>query len=344
VTRIERLRERIYDPLLVTNPVNIFYLVGFRSSNAALVLEPDRLRLFTDFRYASAARAVPGVEFVEVQRAVYAGLAERLDGRVAFEAEHLTYASWETLQAGGLELVPQRGLVEELRAVKDDEELDALRRAATISDRAYEAMVDEPFVGRSERELAWRMEQIFRELGGEGLSFELHVASGPEGSLPHGGSSDRLVEARELVTIDAGCVVEGYCSDCTRTFATGAPPEELMRIYSVCLEAQESGLAATRAGANGAAVDRAARDVIEAAGYGEDFGHGLGHGVGLQVHEAPVLRPESPDTLVPGNVVTVEPGIYLEGRAGVRIEDLVVVTNGEPEVLTRFTKELVTVG
>ncbi len=342
MTRLERLR--LDEPLLVTNPYNVQYLAGFKSSNAALLVEQDCVRLFSDFRYAAAARAVPGVEFVETRRAVYGSLAELLEGRIGFEAEHVTYASYETLLGGGLELVARRGRVEELRSVKDEAELDSLRRAAAISDRAYEAMAEEPFVGRSERELAWRMEQLLREFGGEGLSFDLHVASGPEGGLPHGGSTGRVVEAGELVTIDAGCVVDGYCSDCTRTFATGAPREELTRIYAVCREAQEAGLAAVLAGATGVAVDRAARDLIDAAGYGENFGHGLGHGVGLQIHEAPVLRPESTDTLVPGNAVTVEPGIYLEGQAGVRIEDLVIVTDGVPEVLTRFTKELVTVG
>jgi Xaa-Pro aminopeptidase len=344
LSRIDRLRARLEEPLLVTNPVSVRYLTGFVSSNAALLVEEERVRLFTDFRYATAARAVEGVDFVETRRAVLAHLPELIAGRFGFERDQLTYAGWETLRAGGLELVPRSGLVEALRAVKDDAELDAMRRAADVSDRAYAALAEERFVGNTERELAWTMERLLRELGGEALSFEVGLGAGPSAALPHADPSDRVIERGELVLVDAGCVVEGYCSDCTRTFATGPLDDEQRRIYDVCLEAQFTSLPAVRAGALGAAVDRISRDVIVDAGYGEAYGHGLGHGVGLQVHEAPALRPESQDTLAPGNVVTVEPGIYLPGRAGVRIEDLVVVTDGEPEVLTHFTKELVTVG
>src|SRR5436853_82666 len=232
------MQLRIDDPLLVTTEANVFYLTGFESSNAALLVERDRTRLFTDFRYAESARHVPDVEFAQVKRNVYAALAEMLEGRVAFEAAGITYDRWETLRGGGLELVPTRGVVEALRAVGD--------------------------------------------------------------------------EART--------------------------------IYDACLEAQQAALDAARAGKSGQEVDAIARDRIAAAGFGDEFGHGLGHGVGILVHEAPVLRPESADTLEPGNVVTVEPGIYLPGRNGVRIEDLVVVTDGDPEVPTSFTKELVTVG
>jgi Xaa-Pro aminopeptidase len=343
VSRVERLRERLEEPLLVTNPVHVRYLIGFESSNAALLVEPERLRLYSDGRYATAAQALAGVEFVETRRSLLPSLAELLEGRIGFEEEHVTVAGYESLRAGGLELVARRGLVEELRAVKDETELDAIRRAAAITDEVYAAMAEEPFVGRSERELAWRMEQLFHEHGADAVAFEVIVGSGPTGSLPHGRPTGRVVESRELVVIDAGCVVDGYCSDCTRTFATGVVPEELTRVYAVCLEAQLAGLAAVRAGADGVAVDRAARQVTERAGYEKDFPHGLGHGVGLQVHEAPRLSQESESVLAAGNVVTVEPGIYLAGHAGVRIEDLVVVTEGEPEVLSQFTKEPVAV-
>jgi Xaa-Pro aminopeptidase len=344
--RVERLREGLDEPLLVTNRENVLYLVGLASSNAALLVEPERLRLFTDFRYAGAARAVAGVEFVETRRALLADLAELLEGRIAFEADDLRYSGYETLAGGGLELVPRRNLVEALRAVKDTDELDAIRRAARITDEAYARVSAEPFVGRTEVELAWRMEELFHELGADRIAFSIIVAAGANGARPHTEPGDRTIGRGQTVVVDAGCVVDGYSSDCTRTFATGPLPAELQRAYDVCLEAQEAAVRAIRAGASARAVDAVARDRIAAAGLGDAFGHGLGHGVGLLVHEAPRLSPLSPEdeTLAAGNVVTVEPGIYLEGLGGVRIEDLVVVRDGGAEVLTAFPKPLVSVG
>jgi Xaa-Pro aminopeptidase len=342
-TRLEPLRETLEEPLLVSNGSNIRYLVGFSSSNAALLVEPDGAHLFSDFRYAEAGRDVEDAEFVEAKRNLFADLAERLSGRIGFEADATTYAQYETLAAGDLELVPRRGLVEALRAVKDDGELDAIRKAAQITSEAYERLADERFIGRTERELAWLLDSLFHELGAAGPAFETIVAGGAYGARPHSRPTDAVIEPGTTVVIDAGAQVDGYCADCTRTFATGALPDQLEEAYAVCLQGQEAGLAATRAGATGVDTDAAARDVIEAAGFGAQFGHGLGHGVGLDVHEAPRLSRESNDTLAAGNVVTVEPGIYLEGLGGIRIEDLVVVTDGKPEILTSFTKELVTV-
>jgi Xaa-Pro aminopeptidase len=341
--RIERLRKQLDEPLLVTEPANVRYLCGFQSTNAALLVDEDVVRLFADFRYAESGRKVPGVEFVETERYLFAHLAGLLSGRVAFEAASLTYAAYETLGGGGLELVPTRGLVEGLRAVKDEGELTTLRRAAAIGDAAFARLAQERFVGRTERELAWRMEQLLREEGAHGLSFPVVVAAGPTGAAAHAKPGDRTIQEGETVVVDAGAVLDGYCSDCTRTFVTGELPEELARAYEVCLVAQLSGLAAVRAGVSGVDADAAARSVIDGAGLGEAFGHGLGHGIGLVVHEAPVLRKESTDVLEAGNVVSVEPGIYLSGLGGVRIEDLVIVTEDGAEVLTPFTKELTTV-
>ena len=342
--RVERLRASLDEPLLVTAAVNVRYLVGLNSSNAALLVDHERLLLFTDFRYAEAARAIDGVEFVQSQRHLLKTVAEHLDGTIGFEASALTYDGWETLREGGLELVRQRGLVERLRAVKDESELAAVREAARITDAAYAALAEERFVGRTERDLAWRLDQLAHELGAHGVAFETHVNAGPNGALPHGAPTDRVVESNELVVVDCGCEIDGYKSDCTRTFATGDLPDDLANAYEVCGRGQAAGLEAMRAGVSGAEADAAARNVIAAAGLGEEFGHGLGHGVGLLVHEAPTARPESEDVLEPGNVITCEPGIYLEGRGGVRIEDLVVVTDGEPDVLSTYTKNLVTVG
>jgi Xaa-Pro aminopeptidase len=343
VSRLERLRAGLEEPLLVSNGVNVRYLTGFDSSNAALLVEPDRVRLFSDFRYADAAREVQGVEFVETKRSLFASLAELLDGRVGFEADAVTYGAWETLRRDGLELIPRRGLVEGLRAVKEERELTAIRRAAEITSEAYGRLAEKPFVGRTERELAWRLEEHFHELGAHAPAFETIVASGPNGARPHARPTDRETGAGETVVVDAGAMVDGYCADCTRTFATGPLPDELKDAYAACLEGQLAGLEAVRPGTTGVDADAAARGKIEAAGLGEKFGHGLGHGVGLDVHEAPRLSRESTDTLVAGNVVTVEPGIYLEGLGGIRIEDLVIVGEDGPEVLTSFTKDLVTV-
>ena len=343
MSRVDSLRASLEEPLLVTNGVNVRYLVGFSSSNAALFVEPERVRLFTDFRYAETARAVEGVEFVETKRSLVGALAELLDGTVGFEADAVSYASWEVLRAGGLELVPRRGVVEALRAVKDESELEKIRRAGEITSEGYARLADERFVGRTERELAWRLEDLFRELGADAPAFESIVASGPNAAKPHARPTDRTMEAGETIVIDAGAMVEGYNADCTRTFATGPLPEELKAAYQATLEGQLAGLEAVRAGVTGIDADAAARDKIEAAGLGEHFGHGLGHGVGLEVHEAPRLSRESSDTLAAGNVATVEPGVYLPGLGGIRIEDLVVVTDGEPEILTSFTKDLITV-
>jgi Xaa-Pro aminopeptidase len=327
----------------VSAPANVQYLTGFESSNAAVLVEHERVRLLTDFRYAERARELDGVEVEETKRYLYSDIPDRLPARVAFEADALTYANYEFLRDGGIELVPRRGLVESLRAAKEPEELDAIRRATEVTNRTYERLAEERFSGRTEKELVWVMHQLFHECGADDLAFEIDIAAGPTAASPHAVPGDRVVEEGELVLVDAGAKLDGYCSDCTRTFAVGEVSESLREVYDVVLRAQQAGVDAVRAGADGRDVDAAARAVIADAGYGENFGHGLGHGIGLLVHEAPVLRPESQDVLAAGNAVTVEPGIYLSGVCGVRIEDLVVVTDDDCDVLTTFPKELVTV-
>ena len=341
--RAQKLVEKLDEPLIVTTPANIRYLTGFVSSNVALVVDPERVRLFTDFRYAGAARQVPDVEFVETPRDVLTYLTGDLSGTFGFESADLTYRDFERLRDAGLELVPRVGLVESLRAVKDEDELEKIRRAAAITNEAYARIAEERFVGRKERDLAWQIFEIFHELGAEEEAFDTIVAAGSNGARPHADSGDRVIEKGTTIVVDAGAVLDGYCSDCTRTFATGELPDELQRAYGVCLEAQLKGLGAARAGTDAKDADAAARDVITEAGFGDKFGHGLGHGVGIDVHEAPHVAQTSTDTLVENNVLTIEPGIYLEGTGGIRIEDLVIITDGEPEVLTNFPKELVTV-
>jgi Xaa-Pro aminopeptidase len=342
--RIARLQAGLEEPLLVSNLVNVRYLTGLGSSNAALLIEPDRAKIFTDFRYAERARAIDGVELVQTRRDIYSQLPTLISGRIGFEPGALSYERHATLTAGGLELVPRKGLVETLRAVKDEEELETIRCAGVVTNEAFARIAEEPFVGRTERDIAWRMEQLFHELGGEELAFPVIVAAGATGGSPHAVPGDRPIEKGQTVTIDAACRIGGYASDCTRTFLTGELSGELARAYDVVLEAQLAGLAAVRPGADGVVVDQTARDVIEEVGFGELFGHGLGHGLGLEVHELPYLNAEFPSTLATGNVVTVEPGVYFPGEGGIRIEDLVIVTDDGAEVLTPFTKEAVTVG
>lgn len=352
MTRIERLAALLEEPLLVAGPpyvvggqTNVRYLTGLASSNSALLVEPDgQATLFTDFRYAQRAQAIPDVAFVEAPRNMLGFVGERLSRRrVGIEEEHLPHAGFRTLVDAGMDAVPTHGLVESLRAVKDEAELDAMRRAGALSDVVFAALANEQFTGRSERELAWWVERTMRDAGAEGVSFEPIVAAGTTGASPHAVPGDEPIEPGVLVTIDAGCVVDGYCSDCTRTFAVGVITERMREIYALCLEAQLAGLAALGPGASGREADAASRTVIEAADLGWAYGHGMGHGVGLQIHEAPTLRPESEDVLEAGNVVSVEPGIYLPDEGGVRIEDLVLVADDGYERLTEFTKELLTV-
>ncbi len=341
--RVDRVRAVTADPLLVTKPVNVRYLTGLDSSNAALLVEPDRLRIFTDFRYLEKARAT-GIEVVEIPRSLFSQLPSLVPKRIAFEAEHLSYASWVTLDEAGIETVPTKQLLEGVRAVKEPGELDAIRRAAAITNDCFERLAERPFVGHTELDLVWWIESTMRELGAEGSAFSPIVAAGANGALPHASPGDARIEAGQMVVVDAAARVDGYNSDCTRTFSTGDAPDELARSYDVCLEAQLAGLEATRAGRAGRDVDAVSRELIAAAGYGELFAHGLGHGLGLEVHEQPAMRPESEDVLSVDGVVTVEPGIYHPGLGGIRIEDLVIIADGEPEILTSFTKELVTVG
>lgn len=353
MTRLQRLASLLDEPLLVAGPpyvlggqANVRYLSGLQSSNSAVLVEPDgSATLYTDFRYANRARSLDGVEVTEVARGLIPAVGALLSGRrIQFEEQHLPHALYRALVEAGVDAVPSAGLVEGLRAVKDTEEIAIMRRASALSDEVFAALANERFSGRSEKELAWWIERNFRERGAEGVSFEAVVAAGATAETPHAMPGDDPIEPGVLVTIDAGCVVDGYCSDCTRTFAVGDVSERLQELHALCLEAQLAGLAAVAPGVQGRDADAASRTLIEAAGLGHAYGHGMGHGVGLQIHEAPTLRPESEDVLAVGNVVSVEPGIYLpEEGCGVRIEDLVVVREDGAERFTQFTKELLTV-
>ena len=345
---VELVRKRELDSLLVTDLLNVRYLTGFTGSNAACVVTPDEALFFTDFRYVEMAREqVADFERIEAGRDMLGDVAKRLRGRAGFDDDDLSVASHAKLVEklpDGVELVAAGGLVERLRAVKDAPEVAAMRAAAELATSAYESLRERGLAGRREREVAVDLVRFMEDAGADGPSFPPIVASGAHGALPHAVPRDLEIPRDTLVVIDMGAQVDGYCSDCTRTLATGDPGDDAVEIYELVLRAQVASLAAARAGADCSAVDAVAREIIDAAGHEEHFGHGLGHGVGLEVHEAPRLGKTAKGALEAGNAVTVEPGVYVPGSIGVRIEDLVIVTDGEPEVLTGFPKELVTVG
>ncbi len=342
------LAGRELDCLLVTDLFNLRWLTGFTGTNGACLVSAEERVFFTDFRYTDlAAVQVPDFERVELGREMLNDLAARLHGRSGFDDEQMsvrTHAKLSDKAGEGVELVAAGGLVEELRAVKDREEVEAMRAAAQIADAAYQDVHERGLVGRTEREVALSVARFMEDQGAEEPSFPAIVAAAENGARPHAVPRDVEIPAGTLVVIDMGARVDGYCSDCTRTFATGPLPDEALEVYELVRRAQAEASAAVRAGAVCPEVDAVARTIIEEAGHGKHFGHGLGHGVGLEVHEAPRLARTAEGSLAAGNAVTVEPGVYLPGRFGVRIEDLVVVGEDGSENLTPFPKELVTVG
>jgi Xaa-Pro aminopeptidase len=349
--RADRLAERVvekgFDAFVVSNLVNVRYLTGFTGSNGIAVVGPDLRVFFTDFRYVEqAAKQVPGFERVKGERDLLGDLAQRLSGRAGFEDGSMTVRAFERLKGlveDGVELAPAGNLVEDLRAVKDPGEVEKIRAAAQLADRALSSVLERGLAGRTERAVALDLENEMRALGAEEPSFPSIVAAGAHGALPHAVPQDEEIPEGVLVTIDWGARLDGYCSDCTRTFATGDLSAEAAAVYETVRLAQERSLDAVLAGAEGKAVDAVSREIITDAGHGDHYGHGLGHGVGMEVHEQPRLAPTSEDTLVTGNIVTVEPGIYVPGKHGVRIEDLVVVTDDGRDVLSGLPKDLRTV-
>jgi Xaa-Pro aminopeptidase len=329
---------------------DLIWLTGFGGSSGLAAIGPD-LRLFvTDFRYLDRAGSeLPaGFEVVRAEGPLPAALGEgRLRGRVGFDESRTSVKERDRLATAlgeGAELVPAAGLVEELRRSKDTTEIRAISESEKLTDAVIGELAERPLAGRSERELALWIESRLRELGAQGPSFPPIVAAGANGARPHAEPSERPIGAAELVVVDCGAILDGYCSDCTRTLASGEPDAEQREVYGVVLEAQRAALEAIAAGRDGREVDAVARRVIETHGFGEHFGHGLGHGVGIEIHEPPRLSPRSEETLRAGDVVTVEPGVYLPGRFGVRIEDLVAVEEHGIHNLTGIGKELAVSG
>jgi Xaa-Pro aminopeptidase len=354
--RLNRLRNRLpeqgLDAILISQAENCRYLSGF-SGEAFLFISPRDAILATDFRYLEQAeRQAPGWQIVQIKGEFAEWLPRLASGlkvqRLGFESQGLSFASYQGLTAAIAqmpsdarpELIPSQGLVESLRAIKEQEELGLIERAAALADAALEQIVPTLQPGMTEREIAWRLERFLRENGSDSIPFELIVASGPNSALPHAQPTDRRIETGEPLLIDLGARVEGYCSDMSRTFCLGTPEKTLSQIYHIVLEAQLAAVKAIAVGMSGDQADHLARAVIEQAGYGDAFGHGLGHGVGLAAHEEPRLGPRSAAILSQGMVFTIEPGIYIKGWGGVRIEDMVVLEEGKARMLTKAKQML----
>ncbi len=349
--RIDRLAElladRDLDRMLVTSPVSIEYLTGFTGTNAACLVGPESRLFLTDPRYREwVADGFDGWE-VEILRGEWlTALAALLGPSTGIEDGHMTVRTEARLiEKGpdGTSLVPCGDLIEQLRRVKDELELSRIEKAAELADQVLGEVLEGGLSGRTEAEVAGRIVGRIREEGGE-PSFPPIVASGPNSASPHAEPSARAIGRAEPVIIDLGAKLDGYCSDCTRTVFTGAPDFRLREVYELVVGANEAALGQAGAGVGCAALDEVSRGVIERAGHGERFTHGLGHGVGLEIHEAPRIGPRSTDRLVAGDVVTIEPGIYLQGEFGVRVEDLVVIGEGGVEAnLSRHPKALLEV-
>jgi Xaa-Pro aminopeptidase len=345
---VQALEGAGVDLLLVTDLVNVRYLAGFTGSNGLVLVGPSTRVFISDFRYTEQAeQEVPG-EFERVTAAqdLLTDAVDHLpEGKLAlgFESEHTTVAALERLQElfpERVELIGTKKLIENLRVVKDEHEIELIAAATKIADDAFEALIASGIAGRTERELALALEHDMRLRGASGPSFSSIVAAGPHAALPHAQPRDVRIDPGQLVVIDWGAQMNGYCSDCTRTVAVGEPGPQAREAYELVLGAQLVGLDEVRAGGDGREIDKAVRDIIDGAGHAEHYGHGLGHGVGLEIHEAPTLSFRSKDTLQAGNVVTVEPGVYIPGQLGIRIEDLVVVDPDGIRVMTSIPKAL----
>ena len=350
--RIQRLRHRLdeagLDAILVSQPENRLYLSGFSGSAGFLIVSRDHAFIATDFRYfEQSARQCPDYTLVKMAGGKPLGwfheaLAEIKPKRLGFEASDVSFSLYSVIKRAiaGLpseerpRLMSTRNLVEALREIKDAAEIAEIDRAASFADAALAQVVPAIEPGMSEKQVAWELEKAMREAGADSISFDTIVASGPNGALPHHRPSDKQIQAGEPVVIDMGARINGYCSDITRTIVVGNPDEQLDKVYHTVLDAQLNAIDEVRSGMTGHEADSLARTVIDDAGYGDRFGHSLGHGIGLAVHEVPVVGPRGSSVLGKDMVFTIEPGIYIPGWGGVRIEDMVVLENGKVRVIT----------
>ena len=349
-TFVAKLPEREVDAILVSGAENRRYLSGFSGSAGYLFISGEQAHLATDFRYTEQATA-QAVHFnVEQVRVGWDWLITQLKEsgakRLGFESQAMTVATYNSLmnainedsELSRIELVPVADMTDGQRSIKDSDELALLQRAIDASDLAMERVCPAITEGMTEREVAWRMEMAMRDAGADGISFDTIVAAGPNGAMAHHMPTDYVIKRGEPIVIDMGAKVGGYCSDITRTVVVGEPDEMFHKIYNIVLDAQLTAIRDVKTGMNGEEADKLARDVIADAGYGDNFGHSLGHGVGLAVHETPRVSPRSTDPLDVNSVFTVEPGIYLSGWGGVRIEDIVILGEGGATPLSKASK------
>lgn len=349
--KLERLRSAFevngIDGILITSPYNRRYISNFTGTAGVVLISADKALFITDFRYTEqAASQCQGFEIVKFSGSIpeeLARLTKELDiKKLGFEEDYVTFSTFKQYEkAISAELVPVSGVIEKLRLIKTDAEIKILKVAADIADAAFKHILDFLRPGKTELEVSNELEFFMRKAGATSSSFDTIVASGHRSALPHGVASDKVIEAGDIVTMDYGCYYNGYVSDITRTVAVGEPDAKLKEIYEIVLEAQLRGMAGYRPGITGKEADALSRDYITEKGYGEYFGHSNGHGIGLEIHEGPGLSMRSDIILESGMVVTCEPGIYIPGLGGVRIEDDTLITNEGNEALTHSTKELI---
>jgi len=355
IKRLRKLRtsiaERGLDALLLSQPENLRYLSGFTGSSGWLLISGQDAILVTDFRYVEQAKGEsPDFEIIQTKQELHHWLPDLVSDlgwhKLGFEANFISYDSSRKLSEAiktkqvNLELVPTTGIVEQLRSIKEPEELGFITKAVELADAAFEQAKGIIRPGITEKEAAWEIEKFLRQEGSEGIPFEIIVASGPNSALPHARPTEKIICPGEPVLIDMGARISGYCSDFSRTLFLGETDKSLQEIYNIVLKAQTAAIEGIESGMDASQADQLARSVVEQAGYGEAFGHNLGHGVGLAVHEFPTLGPSSSDSLADGMVFTIEPGIYLAGQGGVRIEDMVVLENGKAKVLSKAKRDL----
>ncbi|UQD52708.1 Xaa-Pro dipeptidase [Bacillus methanolicus] len=349
--KIKKLRSAIeklgIDGILITNSYNRRYMTNFTGSAGVVLISTENAQFITDFRYIEqATKQCEGYEIVQHKGSLPDEVAKQVKKlgikKLGFEQDHLSYSSFKAYEkAIGAELVPVSGVVEKLRLIKTESEIKILKEAADIADAAFKYILEFIRPGVTELEVSNELEFFMRKAGAISSSFDIIVASGYRSALPHGVASDKIIETGDFVTLDFGAYYKGYVSDITRTVAVGKPDDKLKEIYGIVLEAQLRGLAGIKPGMTGKEADALTRNFIAQKGYGENFGHSTGHGIGLEVHEGPALSIKSDTVLEPGMVVTVEPGIYIPGLGGVRIEDDTLITKDHNETLNHSTKELI---
>ena len=343
---LEILKKKESQAILISNPYNMRYLSGFSGGEGYLYISECRQCIIVDARYTLWAKNECDIDVITIDRDFYHAINMLVSSDAAdtilLEGKHLTYMQYKRFEENlSINIKCLNDEVDRLRMIKDEEEIGYIREAEKIGDEAFSYILGELYEGISEKEVAYKLEMYMRTHGAESLSFESIAASGPNSASPHAMPSDRKLKSGDMFTMDFGCVYNGYCSDMTRTVVIGKASEKQKEVYDIVLKAQQHAINNICAGTSGCDADAYARDIIEEAGYADCFGHGLGHGVGLFIHEEPRLSKKSEEILVPGNVVTVEPGIYIPGEFGVRIEDIIVIRDSGIENLTFSDKALI---